>query len=172
MPATCGFGKLALHMIDILLNTTFFVLPIAGATLLLIKVLFENIFSWDITRESKATTKSTGIRLIIASIAVVLGVLLCFFATCLLFFPAHQIPEIIKILGIILYFGFWGISGILYRMTEIDKADIAGRKKNGLLNKLFVLTADHMISLNPKLDIRNLLNHQNHQDPPNRNADF
>lgn len=97
-------------MIDILLNTTFFVLPIAGATLLLIKVLFEYIFNWDITREGNAATNPTGIRLIIAFIAVVLGVFLCFFATWLLFFPAYQIPEVIKILGIILYFGFWGLS--------------------------------------------------------------
>jgi hypothetical protein len=140
------------------------------ATLLLVKVLFEYIFSWDITRENNSTTKSTRILLIIASIAVVLGVLLCFFATWLLFFPAYQIPEIIKILGIILYFGFWGISGILYRMTRIDKADIAGRKKNGILNKLFIITADHKISLNPKLELGNLLNHQNHQDPPSQNA--
>ncbi len=158
-------------MIDILLNTTFFVLPIAGATLLLIKVLFENIFSWDITRESNATTKSTGIRLIIASIAVVLGVLLLFFATWLLFFPEYEIPEIVKILGIILYFGFWGIAGILYRMTRFNKADAAGRKTKGILNKLFVITADHKISLNPKLDLRNLLNHHNHEDPPSPNAD-
>ena len=152
------------------LLTIFFVLPIAGATLLLIKVLFEYIFNWDITRESYAATNSTGIRLIIASIAVVLGVLLCFFATWLLFFPAYQIPEIIKILGIILYFGFWGITGILYRITRFDKADLAGRKKNGILNKLFVISADHKIPLNPKLDIRNLLNHQNHEDPPGPNA--
>ena len=126
------------------LLTIFFVLPIAGATLLLIKVLFEYIFNWDIARESNAATNSTGIRLIIASIAVVLG--------------------------IILYFGFWGITGILYRITRFNKADLAGRKKNGILNKLFVISADHKIPLNPKLDIRNLLNHQNHEDPPGPNA--
>ena len=159
-------------MIDILLNTTFFVLPIAGATLLLIKVLFESIFSWDINRESNAATKSTGIRIIIASLAATVGVLLCFFATWLLYFPAYEIPEIIKILGIILYFGFWCTTGILYRMARVAKADAAGRKAKGILKKLFVIAADHKVALYPKLNIRNLLNHQNHEDPPSPNADL
>ena len=67
-------------MIDILLNTTFFMLPVAGATLLLIKVLFEYIFHLDIKRESNTTSRSAGIRIVIASIAAVLGALLCFFS--------------------------------------------------------------------------------------------
>jgi hypothetical protein len=157
-------------MIDILLNTTFFLLPVAVATLLLIKVLFEYIFSWDINRESNATTSSAGILIIIASIAVALGALLCFFSIWFLFFPAYKIPEPIKILGIIIYFGFWCVTGILYRMARTAKADAAGKRTNRILNKLFVITADHKVALNPKMNIRDLWSHRNHKDPPNSNT--
>ena len=157
-------------MIDLLLHTTFFMLPVAGATLLLIKVLFEYIFSWDIKRESNASTKSAGIRIIIACLAVALGALLCFFSIWFLFFPAYNIPEFIKILGIILYFAFWCITGILYRVARAARADTAGSKTNRVLNKMFVITADHKVALNPKMNIRDLFSQQDHKDPPNSNA--
>ena len=157
-------------MIDILLNTTFFMLPVAGATLFLIKVLFEYIFRWDIKRESSATSRSAGIRIVIASIAVSMGAMLCFFSIWFLFFPAYNIPEFVKILGILLYFGFWCITGILYRLSRATNADAVGRKTNQVLNKLFVVTADHKVTLNPKMNIRDLLRHRNQKDPPNSNA--
>ena len=137
---------------------------------MLIRVLFEYIFSWDINRESSDTTKSAGIRIVIASIAVALGALLCFFSIWFLFFPTYNIPEFIKILGIILYFGFWCTTGILYRTARAAKADTAGRKTNRVLNKLFVITADNKVALNPKMNIRDLFSQQNHKDPPNSNA--
>ena len=144
--------------------------PVAGATLLLIKVLFEYIFRWDINRQSNAKRRSAGIRIVIAGIAVSLGALLCFFSIWFLFFPAYKIPEYIKILGIILYFGFWCITGIVYRLARSAKSDAAGGKTNRVLNKLFVITADHKVALNPKMNIRELLRHQNRKDPPNSNA--
>ena len=163
-------GKLDFHMIDILLNTTFSILPVAVATLLLVKTLFEQIFSWDISRENQKTTRSTGIRIIIASMAVAQGVLLCFFATWLLFFPAYEIPDFIKILGIVLYFGFWCTIGILYRMAKAARSATAGTKANKILNNLFVITADHRISLNPKMYLSALLNQNTHKDSPDSKA--
>ena len=157
-------------MIDILLHTTFFMLPVAGATLFLIKVLFEYIFSWEINREIEAATGATVSQIIVACIAVSLGVLLCIFSTWLLFFPTYKMPEIIKILGIVLYFGFWCTTGMLYRMARTPSSDAADKKKQGVLNKLFIVTADHKIALNPSLNIRNLVNHQDREDPPNSNA--
>ncbi len=157
-------------MIDILLNTTFFMLPVVGATLFLIKVLFEYIFKWDINRESNARTRSTGIQIVIASVAVSLGALLCFISIWFLFFPGYNITEFIKILGILLYFVFWCMTGILYRLSRATKADAFGRKTNQVLNKLFVVTADHKVTLNPKMNIRDLLRHRNPKDPPNSNA--
>ena len=157
-------------MIDILLNTTFFILPVGVATLLLIKVLFEYIFSWDINRESHSKTRSTGIRIIITSLAVAQGVLLCLFSTWLLFFPAYEIPEVVKILGIVLYFGFWCTAGILYRMAKTARSAQAGPTANRLINNLFVITADHRISLDPKVNLSALLNPNNHKDSPDSNA--
>ncbi|MBW2411275.1 MAG: hypothetical protein JRF72_15875 [Deltaproteobacteria bacterium] len=157
-------------MIDILLNTTFFMLPVAGATLLLIKVLFEYIFRWDINRESNAKTRSAGIRIVTAGMAVSLGALLCFFSICFLFFPAYKIPEYIKISGIILYFGFWCITGIVYLLARAAKSEAISRKTNRVLNKLFVVTADHKVTLNPRMNICELLRYQNRKDPPSSNA--
>jgi hypothetical protein len=157
-------------MIDILLNATFFILPIAGATLLLIKVLFEYIFSWDINRESNARIRSTGIRIIFASISVALGVLLCLFIIWLLFFPAYKIPETIKILGIMLYFAFWGAAGILYRIGRVAKAGTGGGEAKGILNKLFTITADRHVILNPKVNLSDLLEHQSHKDDNDPNT--
>ena len=79
-------------------------------------------------------------------------------------------PDIIKILGIMLYFGFWGVTGILYRIGRVAKAGAGGGQAKGIWNKLFVITADHKISLNPKVNISDLLNHQNDKDPHNPNA--
>ena len=124
------------HMVDILLNTTFFMLPVVVATLLLLKVLLEYIFNWEMTLENQATGKSTGIRIMLASIAVFLGLLFCSFATWLLFFPSHNIPKMYKILGIILYFGFWALAGILYRLTKADAP--ADRSVPEILNKIFL----------------------------------
>ena len=157
-------------MIDILLNTTFFLLPVAVASLLILKVLIEYIFHWDIKREINDTTKSAGIQIIIASAAFALGALLCFFSIWFLFFPGYKIPEFIKILGIFLYFGFWCQAGILYRLARAARTDTVGRKTSRVLNKLFVITADHKVALNPKLNIRDLLRQQNRKDPPNSNA--
>ena len=157
-------------MIDILLNTTFFILPVGAATLLLVKVLFQYIFSWDINREDNKKTRPTGIRVIMASIAVAQGVLLCIFATVLLFFPAHEFPEVIKILGIFLYFGFWCTAGILYRMAKTDRSATAGIKANKILNNLFVITPDRRISLNLKVKLSALLDPDSHKNSPDSNA--
>ena len=157
-------------MIDLLLNTTFFILPVGVATLLLLKVLFEYIFSWDINRDDNTKTRPTCIRVIIASIAVVQGVLLGLFATWMLFFPDYEIPEVIKILGIVLYFVFWCTAGILYRMAKTARSAKAGKTANKLLNNLFVTTADDQISLNPKVNLSALWNLNTHRDSPGSNS--
>ena len=118
-------------------------LPVAVATLLLLKVLFEHIFRWEITRESKATSKSIGIRIVFASVAVFLGLLFCFFATLLLFFPSQNIPSVFKILTMMLYFGFWGFAGILYLLARTHVLD--GGPITGILKKIFTFTAKKKI---------------------------
>ena len=123
------------QLLEIILDTIFFIVPVAGVTLWLFKVLGGYINDLKSLRDNNTLYRPTVVKITLTSVSILLGLFLCLFMTWLIFFPSFKIPKIVKIFGFILYAGFWGCTGILY---GLGKAVSAGAGSvTGILNKLF-----------------------------------
>ncbi len=140
-------------VVEIILDIIFFILPVAGATLWLFKVLVKNVCNTKDWENYETEYKSIVIKIALVSLPVLLGLFLCFFMAWLIFFPSFKLPILVKILGFILYAVFWGCTGILY---GLGRAVAAGTgSATGILDKLFKIMSEKNTSLNKNFNMNN-----------------
>jgi hypothetical protein len=118
----------------VIFYSIFFILPVAGATLWLTKLLFKYILNRKKLRDCKTTSKSELLFIILGFITSTLGVFLCLFMAVTMFFPSYEISKITKVFGGILSMLYFGFICFLYGLGRTVAAGAGSA--TGILNKL------------------------------------
>ena len=123
------------RIVEIIISTVFLV-PLGGATQLLIRIFIHQVGNWNLLRARGAGRIQLVAKLALIVTMVVLAVFLGVFLICSSWFPGYHIPKFWHWVGFILFVPYWGcFIGLVYGLGSA--VGIGGVPSTQMLRALF-----------------------------------